>query len=467
MKKIFGKYIGDREFYRLAMGVAVPIMLQNGITNFVSLLDNIMVGQVGTEQMSGVAIVNQLIFVFYICIFGVLAGAGIFSAQFYGCKNNQGIKDAFRFKVISMVVVLILGILAFLFLGEEFIRMYLHGESSQAQNLEAALGYGKQYLIIMLLGLLPFGIEQVYSSTLRECGETMLPMKAGIIAVFINLIINYFLIFGSFGAPKLGVVGAAIGTVISRYVQAAIVAIWTHKHKERFPFIVGVYRSLKVPANLTSKILIKGAPLMLNEALWASGMAILTQCYSVRGLSVVAGLNIASTIGNVFNVVYIALGSAVSIIVGQLLGAGKMKEAKETDTKLIAFSVFSCFIIGMILICTASFFPEIYQTSDEVKELATAFIRTIGVFMPVCAFVHSAYFTLRSGGKTIATFLFDSVFVWTISIPTAYILSHYTTLLIEPLFFICSSLEIIKCVIGFILLKRGIWLQNIVGDTKG
>lgn len=465
MKRFFQKFIGDKAFYKLALSVAVPIMLQNGITNFVSLLDNIMVGQVGTEQMSGVAIVNQLMFVFNICVFGVLAGAGIFAAQFYGCKNHKGIRDAFRFKVVSTAIMIVLGLAVFLLMGDDLIQLYLHGEGQQMQNLEAALHYGKQYLTIMLLGMLPFGVEQIYSSTLRECGETVLPMKAGIVAVLVNLVINYFLIFGSFGAPKLGVVGAAIGTVVSRYIQVAIVIIWTHKHKERFPFIVGAYRSMKVPFHLTSKILVKGAPLMINEALWSSGMAMLTQCYSLRGLSVVAGLNIASTIGNVFNVVYIALGSAVSIIVGQLLGAGKMEEAKDTDTKLITFSVFSCFVIGGILVLTAPLFPKLYNTTYEVKELAASFIRVIGICMPMCAFMHAAYFTLRSGGKTLATFIFDSVFMWVVSIPLAYVLSRFSSLPIVPLYFACSAIDIIKCIIGFGLLKKGIWLQNIVGDT--
>ena len=146
------------------------------------------------------------------------------------------------------------------------------------------------------------------------------------------------------------------------------------------------------------------------------------QCYSLRGLEAVAGLNISSTIGNVFNVVYLAFGNAVSIIVGQLLGAGKMKEARETDTKLIAFSVAACVCIGAILALLAPLFPEIYNTSGEVKALAASFIRIIAICMPMGAFIHASYFTLRSGGKTVVTFLFDSVFMWLVNIPFAYVL---------------------------------------------
>lgn len=447
----------------MALTVAVPIMIQNGITNFVSLLDNIMVGRVGTEQMSGVAIINQLMFVFNISIFGAVSGAGIFGAQFWGCGKQEGVRHTFRFKWIAAIVLVVLAGLLFFLAGEELILLYLHGEGNDVQ-LEETLFYAKQYLKVMLWGLLPFGICQVYTSTMRECGETMLPMKAGIVAVVVNMCLNYLLIFGKFGMPQLGVVGAAIATVVSRYVEVAIVITWAHTHKDKQPYIEGIYRSFHIPGSLVGKILLKGTPLMLNEIMWSIGMAMLMQCYSLRGLDAVAGLNISSTISNLFNVVYIAMGSAVSIIVGQLLGAGKMKEAKETDTKLIAFSVASCFVMGGLLALVAPLFPLLYNTTDVVRALGTGFIRIVAVCMPLYAFVHCAYFTLRSGGKTIVTFLFDSVFVWVVSIPLAYILSRFTELPVIPLYFICQSLEAIKCIIGFVLIKKGVWLQNIVKD---
>lgn len=460
---IRSKLFGDKAFYKMVLGVAVPIMIQNGITNFVSLLDNIMVGRVGTEQMSGIAIVNQLLLVFNLAIFGAISGAGIFGAQFYGCKDTKGVRHTFRFKIYICGLIVLVGVLIFLLWGDKLILLYLHGEENQAA-LDAALYYGRQYLLVMLIGLLPFGVEQLYTSTLRECGETVVPMVAGIVAVFVNLIINYLLIFGSFGFPKLGVVGAAIGTVVSRYVQAAIVMLWTHTHKERMPFIVGAYRSFHVPGHLAGKIIKSGTPLMINEIMWAAGMATLMQCYSIRGLDTVAAMNISSTISNLFNVVFIALGSAISIIVGQLLGAGKMEEAKDTDFKLIAFSVMSCMVIGGVLAIVAPLFPMLYNTSETVKELATWFLRIAALCMPIAAFVHAAYFTLRSGGKTIVTFLFDSVFLWGVSTPVAFMLSRYTDMYIVLLYLSVQLLDLIKCVIGFVLVKKGVWLNNIVGE---
>ena len=303
------KLVGDKQFYRKVLTVTIPIMIQNGITNFVNMLDNIMVGQVGTEQMSGVAIVNQLIFVFNLCIFGAVAGAGILGAQFFGSGNHDGVRHTFRFKLYICLAISALGLLIFRGRGGDLIQLYLH-TGSETGDIQATLEYGRQYLAVMMAGLIPFALVQAYSGTLREGGETMVPMIAGIAAVLVNLVGNYILIFGKLGAPVLGVQGAAIATVLSRFVELGIIVIWTHTHKERNPFIVGAYRSPYIPGQLVRQILITGMPLLINEALWSGGMATITQCYSVRGLAVVAGINIANTLINVLNVVFLSLGNA-------------------------------------------------------------------------------------------------------------------------------------------------------------
>lgn len=455
------RFIGDKAFYKMVLAIAVPIMVQNGITNFVSLLDNIMIGRVGTEPMSGVAIVNQLIFVYNLCLFGGVSGAGIFTAQYFGQKNHEGIRQTVRFKIWIVSAITLFTTALFLFAGDQLIRLYLQGDGT-AESAAATLHYGRQYLLIMLAGLLPFMMVQVYSSTLRECGQTLLPMKAGIIAVCINLVLNYILIYGKFGAPALGVQGAALATVISRYAEAAIILIYTHRHKELNPFVEKLYSTLKVPGNLAQKILIKGTPLLLNETLWAAGMAMLSQCYSVRGLNVIAAQNISNTIGNVFNIVFIALGDSVAIIVGQLLGAGKMAEARDQDNKLIAFSVFCCTGVALVMFLLAPYFPLLYNTEADVRELAKYFIMITAFFMPQNAFLHASYFTLRSGGKTIVTFLFDSVFIWCVSVTIAFTLSRFTALPVTAVFILVQVGDIIKCIIGFVLVKKGVWLQNIV-----
>ena len=459
--KFIHRFIGSKAFYKMTLSIAIPIMIQNGITNFVGLLDNIMIGRVGTEPMSGAAIVNQLIFVYNLCLFGGVSGAGIFTAQFFGQQNHDGIRQTVRFKLWTVTVITALATFIFTAFGSDLIRLYLQGNGS-AESAAATLHYGRQYLLIMLAGLPPFMLVQAYSSTLRECGQTMLPMKAGITAVFINLILNYVLIYGKCNMPALGVQGAAIATVISRYAEAAIVLIHTHTHKERNPFVAGLYANPKVSLSLTRNILVKGMPLLTNEALWAAGMAMLAQCYSVRGLHVIAAQNISNTINNVFNIVFIALGDAVAIIVGQLLGAGKMEEARDTDTKLIAFSVLSCTGVALVMLLLAPVFPMLYNTENEVRRLAVHFIMATALFMPQNAFLHTSYFTLRSGGRTLITFLFDSVFIWCVSVPIAFVLSRFTALPVITVYVMVQLGDLIKCAIGFILVKNGSWMRNIV-----
>ena len=454
-------YIGDRIFYRKLFSVLVPILIQNLITNFVSLLDNIMVGQVGTEPMSGVAIVNQLLFVFNLCIFGGLAGAGIFTAQFYGKGDDEGVRNTFRTKLYIAFGAVVLFTLVFLWKGEALILLFLH-EGKEDLDLAATLGYGKGYLRAIMLQMPLFALCQVYSGTLRETGETLLPMKAGIIAVFVNLIFNYILIFGKLGLPALGVVGAAVATVIARVVECAIVLCWTHRHSARCGFVVGLYRSLRVPAPLAKRMLRLGLPLLVNEFLWSGGMTTLNQCYSLRGLEVISALNISSTISNLFFCAFIAMGNAISILIGQLLGAGELERAVDEDRKLIAFSVVLSLLVGGIMAAVAPLVPQIYNTTDSVKALACDLLLVGAAMMPINAFTNACYFTLRSGGKTIITFIFDSAFLWVIAVPAAFVLSRFSPMPILPMYITVSLLDLIKCAVGYYLVKRRKWVNNIV-----
>lgn len=458
---MFQRYIGDRAFYRRCLGIAVPIMIQNGISNFVNLLDNVMVGQVGTIPMSGVSIVNTLLFVFNLSIFGASSGAGIFTAQFYGSGDDEGIRHTFRFKLYICVLLSALGTALFLSLGPQLIGLYLTGDGDAAAAA-GTLEYGLKYLHIMLFGLLPFALTNTYSSTLRETGETVVPMVGGVIAVLVNLCLNYVLIFGHFGAPAMGVEGAALATVISRVVELLIVAGWTHTHSSRNTYITGVYRSFRIPAKLLGSICVKGMPLLFNETLWSTGMALLNQCYSTCGLDVVPAMNISSTLWNLGSVVFLAMGNSVGIIMGQMLGSGaKEAQVRDTNRKLIALSVASGIVFGALVISVSGLFPHIYNTTAEVRHLATQLICIAACVMPFNAYTNATYFTLRSGGQTFVTFLFDSCFVWAVCVPIAFCLSRFTSISILPLYIVCQSLELIKCAIGVFMLRQGKWIQNL------
>jgi len=461
MERFRKTFIGDKKFYRTVLTLVLPVIAQNMLSTFVNLLDNVMVGQVGTVQMSGVAIGNQLLFVFYLAIFGAVSGAGIFGAQFAGAGNWEGLRQTFRFKLLVVLAITAISATLILLLDDPVISLYLTGEGSAA-DAAAMLGYGKQYLHIMLLGMLPFVLTQSYSGTLRETGETVLPMVASITAVLVNLLFNYLLIFGKLGFPALGVAGAAIATVFSRFVELGIVAIWAHAHHKKFFFLKGIYRHFRIDGKLAGKIALKSLPLLVNELFWALGMTTLMQIFSTCGLMVVAGLNIASTITNLFNVFFISMGTAVAVMVGQALGSNDIPLAKRLSWKLIFFSACICAVLGAALALSAGVIPNIYRTTPEVRRLATVFMRTSALYMVFNAITHCCYFTMRSGGKTFLTMLFDSVFTWVVCVPYTFLLVRYSGLPIETLYVLGNMTEIFKCIIGILVVRSGRWAKNIV-----
>lgn len=460
--------VGDRRFYARVVAVLLPLIIQNTVTNVVSLLDNVMVGRVGTLPMSAVAIVNQLMFVFNLCMFGGLAGAGIFAAQYAGARDEDGVRHCFRMKVYLGAAMLAIAFAVFLAVPERLIAMYL-AEGTDARDAAETMGHAMRYLRIMLVGIVPFAVSQVYGSTLRELGETKLPMIASLAAITVNLVLNYVLIFGSDGLSflpfgPLGVAGAAIATVVSRFVEAAVIVTFVHTRSARFGFIRGAYRSARIPKKLCLAIARKGAPLLVNEFLWSSGVALLMQCYSVRGLDVVAASNISSTVNNLFNVVFLSMGNAISILIGQHLGANELREAKTTVWRLITLTMVLSVVLGAVMAAIAPVVPRIYNTTQAVRDMAASLLRVIAAITPFMAFSSACYFTLRAGGKTLITMFFDCGFSWCASLPAAFVLTRLTDMPIVPLYACVESLVVIKCVIGAVLVKKGVWINNMVAE---
>lgn len=452
---------GDKAFYKRLFVIMIPIMIQNGITNFVNMLDNIMVGQVGTAQMTGVSITNQLIFIFNLCVFGVVGGAGIFGAQFFGSKDYQGVRYTFRYKLLFSTLITAIGVGVLLLFGPNLLRWYMQGESG-ITDPELTMQYAKEYLGIMLFGLLPFAIVQSYSSTLRESENTTLPMIAGVVAVFVNLIFNYILIFGKFGAPALGVKGAAIATVLSRYVELAVVALCSHLNIKKYPFMKGALSSLYVPRELVHKLFLKALPLMINETLWSAGIVAVNIQYSVKGLDPIAALNISQTFWNVFSVAYMAVGVSIGVVIGQLLGANRLKEAKQTSYKLITFSFLVCLVFSAIYFVAAKFIPMAYNTEPEIREIAMRLMQISAIVMPFDAICHASYFTLRSGGKMLITFIFDCGFMWFANVFVAFLLCRFTALPFILIYAIVQAITVGKSALAIYLIRKDFWVKNII-----
>lgn len=447
----------------MVLGIAVPMIIQNGLTNFVSLLDNLMIGRVGTNAISGVAIANQLIFVFWLLMFGATAGVGIFTAQYYGKGDTEGVRNTFRFKLIANTFLAVLAGIIYYLLAPTLVSWFLKGEGTP-EDAAQTLQIGVSYINIIIASLVPIGLSYAYAGTLRDTGNTRVPMIASMVAIFINLIGNAILIYGLFGLPALGANGAAIATVVSRYVELLVLMIYTGTHSAANPFIIGAFKSFRMPLKLVSQFILKALPLMANETLWSLGMTVLNQCYSYRSLDAVAAVNIESTLWNLLTVAFVATGEAVGIVVGQKLGAGDIETAKDYGLKMRDLTVFFGAVCGIIMMLLSPVFPLAYNTSDEVRSLAVILIFISGLVMPLMAFTHASYFIIRAGGNTLITFVFDCGYTWLIVVPLAYCLSRFTSVSVPVMMFSVQWAELIKCTVGEIMVRSGIWAKNIVQD---
>lgn len=458
--QVLKKFIGNKEFYKNLLKISLPIILSQLITQFVSLLDNLMVGQLTTAEFDGVSIANQFLFIFNLAIYGALSGPSIFSTQYHGAKNDNGIRETLRYKWLISIIILLLGTIIFLVFNTQLFNLFIHDANVSAVNPLDVIKYGKDYLYIMLFGLVPFVITEVYCTNLREAKHTLIPMVANITAVIINLILNYILIFGKFGCPTMGVKGAAIGTVIARVIACFIVVIYAHANK-KYSYVNAIFKRF-FPKKETVKYIFKGSYILLiNEFLWALGMTLLNYCFSFKGLEVVAAMNIVSTFSNLFGLLGTSVGTGVAVLLGQQLGAKELDEAKQDSYRYIGFAVVLGIVVGFLMFILRNTVPQLYDFDDYIIQMSENLIAICACMVIVRVLSITCYFIIRSGGKVFITFLFDSVFTITIRFGITFIVVLTSNLSIYYIFLISELLEIIKIVVGLILVKKGIWLNNL------
>lgn len=455
-------FIGDRFFYKQVFNLATPIVIQSGVVNLVSALNNIVVGQLGVEKMTEIAISNQLLTVFNVGLVGALAGIGIFTAQFYGIRDEKGLCHTLRLKRVVAGLFTVFAIIFFLVFGAALIHGYLQYTDESAEA-EIIANNALSYMRIMLFGLIPYAIGQVYETTLREIGRTVPAMLGSIISVLINLLLNYVLVLGKFGFPTLGSSGAAIATVISRIAEMMVVTIWAYLCGERF--VSRSWLRLPISRRLMHNILmISTAPLLANEIVYAASNAAILQVLSTRGIAAIAASNIAISATQVVNVIIYGIGTSLGIMVGNQLGSGRFEDARTTNARLIALAIATCFLCGLILLPLSSCFPKLFNTTEEVQKMSSQMIRVIAYLLPIRGFTHLAYYTLRSGGRSILTLMFDGGYLTIVCLPVTYLFAVFTGLSAVMLFTVSLIAELSKFVLAAIWMKKGIWIRSVVSD---
>ena len=314
-------------FYKRLLYLSLPVIAQNLITTSLGFMDTFMVGLLGSDQMSAVTVANVPIFIIQLVVFGLQSGSSILISQYWGKGDRESVN-----RVIGIGFYIAGGISTLFALILFFFPAGVLGLITDNLHL---IALAEPYIRIVGFSYIFNALSSIYVGMQRSIENPKFGMIVFAVSTVCNTLGNYLLIFGHFGFPRLGVDGAAIATVISRYVEAGIIIV----KSGRFPFFRGLYRTLLIPFPLFRRIFRAAIPLMLNETFWSLAMSALVQCYSTRGINAVAGYNIANTIIQVANSAFLAIGSSIGIIIGNLLGAGKGEEAVSTDRKLIVFSI--------------------------------------------------------------------------------------------------------------------------------
>ncbi|MFV0551173.1 MAG: MATE family efflux transporter [Anaerorhabdus sp.] len=449
------KYIGDKAFMKAAIMVGVPLMLQQLITGSVNLVDNLMVGQLGDAAIGGVAAVNRFYIIAQYGANGIVAAGSIFIAQYFGARNMDKMKESFRFLLnISIAIMLVFFLLVFIF-PEAILGFFT--------NDLAVIEMGVLYARLVSFSYIPIAITLSISGSMRSIGETKIPLFVSAIAVLINTFLNYCLIFGNFGFPQLGIRGAAYATLVARFIETGLLLYFIKEYE--FDFKTKVKELFHVPAALSKKIMIKAAPLAMNEILWAGGMATLFKFYSTRGPEVMSGFSISSTIGDIFFVLFGGMAAASTVLISQPLGANKLEEGRRHGYQLMGFSFILSFIFATLMFIASFYIPYLYQNiSMDALKIAENMLRIQSFMFAIYVLNTQNYFVLRAGGDTKSTLIMDSAFMWLINIPLVAVLAYFTPIGIYALYIAGQSTDLIKLAFGYWLVRKEKWVRNLTHE---
>lgn len=432
--------------------LAIPIMFQNLVVSAVSLVDNLMVGQLGDVAISAVASSNKYYSIIFFVINSVVASCLIFMAQYNGAGNIEKMKETYRFSLIASYVPIIVAFIIVSIFPEKLIGFII--------NDQAIIAEGTKYFRLAAFSYLPLGISIAVSGAMRCIGDSKTPMFISIISIFVNAFLDYGLILGKFNMPALGVEGAAIATIIARVVEALLLIraikkgdyIFDTELKELFVF----------DTKLAKDILVKAFPLVLNELLFQFGMTMQLKALSTRGALVNTAYSISVTVSDLFFVLFGGMATATTVLVGTPLGANKLKEAKDNGYKLIVFSVILAFFFGAGLFLSQFIVPIIYPSvSSEALEMSQTILRIMGCLFWIYMFDCQCYFTLRAGGDTKSTLFMDSGFMWLVNLPVLFGLALFTNLPVYTVYFIGQCTDIIKAFVAFYMVKKEKWVRNL------
>ena len=449
------RYFGSRNFYKSAILIGVPVMVQALLQSLVSLIDSFMVAGLGDVKMAGVNISGQILYIFMVLQTAVCTSGGIYMTQYFGARNKKGMQQSFAFKVVVSFSMIFLYFLVTLVFNRKILSLMVIGNS----QAEMILDQGQEYMFLMGFVGIQMVISYIIASSYREIGKVKAPLIITVFAAVTNTFLNWVFIYGNLGMPRLEIRGAAYATIIARTVEMLLFVIYTMIDKPDF-ISLSVFRN--IDWKLLGAILKKGFLLIISQLLWVGSESITTAIYNGRGgADVVSGMAASFSIANLFFISFTGINTATSVIIGKSLGAGELEQAKKEKTWMLSAALVFGIVMTFVGFATTALVPIVYrQLSFASQGICRSMLFVISILMPVWIYVNTQLSITKAGGDTKVCMLVDGI-VSIIVIPYLLLLAHYTTFSHMTMYLLVKMLDFGKVAIAQYELKREKWVVNL------
>lgn len=445
-------FVKDKLFYKSLFSMTLTIALQNVIVFGVNLADSIMLGSFSEEALSGVALVNQIQFLLQMIVVGVGAGTLIFSSRAWGSKDIDTVK---KIANIAMKTAILLSLVIFI-----PVFFFPDGVLSLLSNEKAVLAEGVKYLKIICFTYPVFAATNTLLSTLRSVETVKIGFYVSLSTLIINIVLNYLLIFGNFGFPRLGAEGAAIATTVSRIIELIIVILYVKLKDKKINLKLSDYG--RMDKELLTAYLKKGTPVLGSNTMWGLAMAIQTAILGHLGQASITAGSIASTVFQIISVVVYGCANASGVLVSKMIGEGKGKSCKPYVKTLQVIYISIGLATSLFLFSVKDLILSFYDVSPEAKELTTRFLIILCVTVIGTSYQMSCLTGIVvSGGDTTFIMKNDFIFMWLIVLPMAAIFAFVLKLPLEFVFIALKSDQILKCPVAFFKTNRYTWLKKL------
>lgn len=450
--------LADRKFYRPMLTLAIPVIIQNFIGSFLNMVDTVMVGRLGETAIAAVGIANQYFFIFMMFLIGLSAGCAVFIAQFWGRKDLKNIRRILGVGLVSALLVSALFVMVGVLFPRRIITLF--------NNDPQVIAEGSRYLQIVLCSYLFTGIAFVYVHALRAIGNTLLPMAVSTVALVCNVFFNYMLIFGKFGAPALGVAGAAIATVIARVVETGVLVAVIYWRRGVLAASFGELRAFD--RRFVRKAYQTIIPVILNDICWGLASLIYAVVYGRMGTQAVATIQIVNTITNLFMVVIFGLSSAAAVMIGNSIGAGQVKRARIYAKRFSVLAVVLGVVLGLMLAVASPYMLNAFNVSVQVRKSTQTIIYIVAVIFFIRVFnIIAIVGVLRGGGDARSAFLLEGFTMWLIGVPLTIVGAFVLRLPVHLVYGLGLCEELTKGLLCLWRLRSGRWIHNVTHRFTG